>query len=682
MAMSEQARTDGPRTDQIAAFTGLLALAYLPLSTHLAPQVSAFVAGLVLLRLATLRWPRLSPGRWLLFPLTLAGAVNVYQAYHTLAGQEGGTALLATMLALKLVETRTLREIRFGTILFGVVLIVQFLFDQSPGLALYLGALLIADIALMIDVNFRTASRPLVSALRISGRLTLQALPLALILFVLFPRLSAPLWSLGRAEGEARSGMSDWMEPGMVSDLVLSGEPAFRVRFDGPAPDADALYWRGPVLWTTDGRRWEPAEQGSLPSAPAAAARLEDRIAYAITMEPSGQPWLFPLDLPVAAPPGSKLTADFQLVAAEKINSVKRFQLVSALRYNTGELDSEQEFAALQLPENISPRMRARVQAWRAEASTPADLVRLALAFINREPFYYTLQPPRLGDNPADEFLFETRRGFCEHYASSFALLMRLAGIPSRVVVGYLGGEANPIGDYMIVRQSDAHAWVEVWIEGQGWIRVDPTAAVAPERVERFDALDRLASGAPIRFRLDESAMLVRWIHNLRLLADGLDAGWRDWVLGYSSERQHRLLRTFGLGFLRQYGLALAMIIAVSIALALIVTGLLRSDRQRDPLQKIYGRFCRKLERAGLERGPGEGPADFARRAIKRRPDLRPSVDAFMALYLPLRYGQRREGSGLRDLEQRVADIRPGGARLRKALSSSLSDTEAGEDPS
>jgi transglutaminase-like putative cysteine protease len=665
--MSEQVRTDEPRPDQIAAITGLLALAYLPLSTHLALQVSALVAGLVLLRLATLRWPRLSPGRWLLFPLTLAGAVNVYQAYHTLAGQEGGTALLATMLALKLVETRTLREIRFGTILFGVLLIVQFLFDQSPGLALYLGALLIADMALMIDVNFRTASRPLVSALRIAGRLTLQALPLALILFVLFPRLSAPLWSLGRAEGEARSGMSDWMEPGMVSDLVLSGEPAFRVRFDGPRPDADALYWRGPVLWYTDGRRWEPADQGILPSAPAAAARLEDRIAYAITMEPSGQPWLFPLDLPVAAPPGTRLAADFQLVAGEKINSVKRFQLVSALRYNTGELDPEQEFTALQLPENVSPRMRAQVQAWQAEASTAADLVRLALAFINREPFYYTLQPPRLGENPADEFLFETRRGFCEHYASSFALLMRLAGIPSRVVVGYLGGEPNPIGDYLIVRQSDAHAWVEVWLEDQGWIRVDPTAAVAPERIERFDALDRLASGAPVRFRLDESAMLVRWVHNLRLLADGLDAGWRDWVLGYSSERQHRLLQTFGLGFLRQYGLALAMMISVSIVLAVLVMGLLRSDHQRDPLQNIYARFCRKLKRAGFERGPGEGPADFARRVVIRRPELRPSVDAFLALYLPLRYGQRRDRNGLRELEQRLADVRPGHARLQKA---------------
>jgi hypothetical protein len=331
---------------------------------------------------------------------------------------------------------------------------------------------------------------------------------------------------------------------------------------------------------------------------------------------------------------------------------------VSALTYDTGEISPDEKAAGLELPPNVTHRMRRLVADWQHQAHGPQEVVRAALRYFNQEPFYYTLQPPRLGTNPADEFLFETRRGFCEHYASSFALLMRIAGIPSRIVLGYLGGELNPIGNYLIVRQSDAHAWVEVWLQKRGWVRVDPTAAVAPERVERSDILTDLGGGAPARFQIGDPGELYRWAHRLRLIADAVDAGWRNWVLDYSRSRQQGLLNSFGLGFLREYGLAAAMIVASALMLALVAAGIGRRRAPRDTLQKIYLRFCRRLATCGLERHPSEGPMAFGARIAAARPNLRRPVHSFLSLYLPLRYGRRaRSPQNIQELRRRLARV-------------------------
>jgi len=303
--------------------------------------------------------------------------------------------------------------------------------------------------------------------------------------------------------------------------------------------------------------------------------------------------------------------------------------------------------------------MRALVDEWKNGSGGPADVVRAGLEYFNREPFHYTLLPPELGENPTDEFLFETRRGFCEHYAASFALLMRVAGIPARVVLGFLGGELNPMGGYLIVRRSDAHAWVEVWLEGEGWSRVDPTAAVASARIERTGFLEGLATGTPIRFRSGDPGMLVQMAHSFALLVDSLNEGWREWVLGLSKERQQRMLDLVGLGFLREYGLAVVMVVASSVVLLLLLLALARSDRVVDPLDRIYDRFCRKLERAGMRRKANEGPVAFSARVVEARPDLRGPVQGFLARYLPLRYGRATGTSRVRDLSRWVTRFHP-----------------------
>jgi transglutaminase-like putative cysteine protease len=634
-----------PQRRQVATITALYVVAYLPLVPQLAPQVSLYLLLLALIRAATLRWPRLEPGRWLLLPLTVGAVVNVYQAYHTIFGQAGGTALLASMLALKLLELRRLRDLRLAAILFCFLLVSQSLFDQSPWLALFHAAMLVLNLALMADLCRPTPPRARTS-LRLAWRLTWQAAPLALLLFVLFPRLDAPLWNLQAGEGQARTGVKPWLEPGAISELVVDGALAFRVRFDGPVPEPDELYWRGPVAWNTDGWRWLPAEPGQFQGLKPALASAASGVAYEVSLEPSGLQWLYALDLPTRVEDEkAEITHDFQVLVPQRVTEPRVYRMSSALRYRTGELTPEEAAAALRLPANVTDRMRALVAEWRTRAQGPEDLVQQGLRFFNRESFHYTLLAPQLRRNPADEFLFETRKGFCEHYASSFALLMRIGEIPSRVVMGYLGGERNPLGGHLIVRQSDAHAWTEVWLQGRGWVRVDPTAAVDPRRVEPSDLFAGLGSGSPLRFRVHDSDGLADLVHGLRLLADAIDENWRYWVLELSRARQQQMLEWAGLGYLREYGLAVAMVLGASALLALLLIGLARADRRRPrgAAERLYDVFCRRLGRQGLTRRPSEGPLDYGRRVGGLRGDIAEQAEAFVRLYAGIRYGRLPE---------------------------------------
>ncbi len=663
---------------QLVAATLILGAAYLPLAGHLATQVSAFIAVVLVLRLAAVRWPALAPGRLVLLALTLAGLVIAFDAYFSLAGRDAGTALLATMLALKTLELRRPRDLRLFMILFGFLLVSQFLFDQSPGRAFFLGGLFVANVALMADLAARYPDRPLRGALRLAGTLTLQALPLALVLFVLFPRLSAPLWSIGTMQQRGVMGMSDSMAPGTISELVVSGDPAFRARFDGPAPAPNLMYWRGLVLWGFDGRRWSQPASGTMPNARPMLARADRTIAYDLVLEPTNQPWLYALDLPLAAPEGASLDGDFQIRAGQQVTKVARYRARSATEFDTGPLDLDQAAAGLQLPDNVTPRMRALVAQWQAAGGGAQALVERALAHIRAGDYYYSLLAPALGDNPTDEFFFETRRGYCEHYASAFALLMRVAGIPARVVVGYQGGELSTVGNWYLVAQSDAHAWTEVWLNGRGWVRVDPTAAVAPQRIERGGLLDRLANRAPLRFQLDEDGGLVRLAQGLRRLTATVGVVWQDWVLDFSSGRQEHMLAAVGLGHLQQYGLAVAMLVVAAAILGLLTLALVRGADRREPLERIYQAFCDRLARVGLARGQSEGPADYARRVVAARPDLADAIGRFMALYLPARYGNEEDRTNLTALKALLRGFRPRPARAAPTISAFVTERHPG----
>ena len=637
-------------------------LAVAPHALHLHHRIGLFFGGIVLLRVVMLRWPWLQPGRILLFLLTLAGVANVMMEYPLLLGRHAGVALLCIMLALKLLELKGKRDLYVTLFLGYFVLITQFLFSQEMLLVAYVLLVLTGLTTLLLETSRAAPSNSLPRAAATAALLLIQAVPVMITLFFLFPRFSSPLWNLGVDQRTGITGLSDSMTPGNISELVRSDAVAFRVEFDGEIPPPAQRYWRGPVFWKSDGITWRTGRQQS--SQPVSYRALSRPLHYTVTLEPVQNKWLLALDLPDRLPPKSILLPDFQIINERPGLQRFRYEISSRLRYNTGPITDAEKQSGLQLADNITPRMYELVQNWQRGSNSGRDLVNHAFNYFKQKPFYYTLTPPLLEKNPTDQFLFETRRGFCEHYASSFVTLMRIAGVPARLVTGYQGGEINPLGDYLIVRQSDAHAWTEVWLPEEGWVRIDPTSAVAPERIERSfnynPAEFNSEVGTPIDFNLDNLGLFTKMVRQIRWGVDALNASWQSWVLAYSSVKQSQLLKKLGLDFLDGAWLAVGMVVITSAVVLMLTAILWQADRVSvDSVQKQYLRFCRKLEKKGVKRPPHEGPVDFEKRIRRERTDLRQQAGKIIRCYIGLRYGRMNSKKNRQHLARMVRGFHP-----------------------
>jgi transglutaminase-like putative cysteine protease len=446
-----------------------LLLVVLPHAARLPWWISMFAFGMGAAHILLLQHPGWKLPRLLLLAATLAGAAGVYLKYGTLLGRNAGVALLVIMLTLKLLELHRLRDVLLIIFLNYFLVITNFLFTQTPLIALYMmAATVVNTAALGVATQARAAPRAM-AELRFASALLIQALPVMLVLFVFFPRISGPIWGLPKDAYSGVTGLSDSMSPGAISQLAQSEAPAFRVSFYGTAPPPRQRYWRGPVLWHTDGRTWSTGRTAALLRPVTPDVRTEgDAVRQTITLEGQGSRWLIGLDVPIRVSVPAISTAGFQWFSKKTLHERTRYEVVSYPDYRSGPLDPQLREAALQLPDALGTRIRTLAHGWRNNARTDRDVVRQALDYFHNEPFVYTLTPPRLGVNPLDEFLFSTRRGFCEHYAAAFVVLMRSAGIPARVVTGYQGGEYNPVGDYWLVRQADAHAWASRPHRGRG----------------------------------------------------------------------------------------------------------------------------------------------------------------------------------------------------------------------
>lgn len=609
-------------------------------------------------------WRTLSlPPRWLRVALAVAMLGGVYLSEGGLNGERAGASLLVVMVSLKLVETRNYRDGMVLSFLAYFLVATGFLFSQSiPRTAYLIGILVLATFTLAVVSAPGRALHPR-ARLRSTASLMLQAVPLMLVMFVLFPRLPGPLWGGGRSS-RGLTGLGDVMAPGNITRLALSRAVAFRAYFHGKPPPASELYWRGPVLWHYDGRRWtrgRASRQASEKLLPRGRA-----VSYRIMLEPSGTRTLLALDIPAGGggtrahlSPGRTLMRDRPVTRRIEYHAVSYPHAVLAPRLTRAE-----RRRALQLPAGFDPRARALAARWRRGRLSPLQIVRQVLGRFRRQDYYYTLHPPRLGRNAVDDFLFRTRRGFCEHYASAFAFLMRAAGVPARVVTGYQGGRYNPLGGYYIVRQEQAHAWDEVWVAGRGWIRVDPTAAVAPARVERgLLTSGGEGSGIPRPFASDSLSQ------QLRLGWDAMNQAWDSWVLAYGPQRQRLAMRSLGLGQISTTGMVMLLTALVMTSLGALTLYLLwrNQPRSRDRALRAYRVFRRRLSRAGVPPQPGEGPRDYAARVAAARPDLAPRVHTISDLYIRVRYG---DGGGPRELgrlRRCVARFHPRARRLRPA---------------
>ena len=635
---------------------GLLACVLLisaPHAEHL-PWWVSLVSALLLAWRAYLAYSKQPlPQRGLLFMLMAASVGGIFVTFHTLFGREAGVTLLILLAALKLLEVRSARDATIVIYLACFILITEFFYSQSLFTALLMLTTLLVILATWIHLH--SGELAFFSRLRIAGMILLQAIPLTLILFVLFPRVQGPLWGLPQ-DAYANSGLDDKMSPGSVGHLALSDEVAFRVGFTGTPPLRNQMYWRGPVLWNFDGQTWTAGKNNFGQIKPPHLDNLGLPVDYTVTLEPHNKTWLFTLEMPTHVSIPAGFTNDFQVWQKTPVTARLRYTAHSHLSYRANdEEDRRQLQRALTIPVNLNPRAQILAAQWRANSVNDEDITRKALSYFNHEGFQYTLSPPPLGTNEVDDFLFATHKGFCEHFASSFVFLMRAAGVPARVVTGYQGGEYNDIGNYYIVRQSDAHAWAEVWLSGRGWVRIDPTAAIAPARLELG-----MAAALP----QTDSATLpwmsrshIAWLGKLRFNLDTLTNQWNQWVLGYNPERQFALLTRIGMEEITWQSMAFTLLGGMALLVGLFTFLMLRklTTLDTDQARQLYLKFCAKLAKKGIVRGSHEGPQDFAARAAQSKPLLASSIAEITKLYVTLRYTRRIDAGALQRLSRAVS---------------------------
>jgi len=612
-----------------------LVLAVAPHLGHIAPwtMLIAAIAAAFRMTAEIKRWPL--PSRTICTTIAFASLLGVLAGYRTLNGVDAGTSLLIVMAGMKLLETRTVRDLTVVVFLCYFALFAAFLYNQNMLLLPYM--LLTAGLLTMTLMRIhQTEAMPVREAAMTTAKMLLQALPLAVLLFLFFPRVPGQFWAVPARE-RALSGLNEEMTPGDVSELSLSSAVAFRVKFEGEAPPPRERYWRGPVMHQFDGRTWRYAGTSYTPQEVASSGST---YRYRISLEPQRRNWIFALDMVTNWDQQRAYRAeDFQLHARQsQISVLTSFDLESAPTYvTTSELRKELRRLDTYIPRNRNTRTIELARQMRESAGSDEAFIQSVLTKFGSEEFYYTLQPPALDANAVDDFLFNTRRGFCEHFASAFTVMARSVGIPARIVTGYQGGEFNPMGGYFTVRQSDAHAWTEVWLEGQGWQRIDPTAAIAPERIERgLDAAISSEESVPGR-ALRQNALYSK----LRMAWDAANTFWNDQIVQFGESQQNWLLKLFNIKNPRWEYLGAGLIITFAGFFAILSAYLTWKfkPRARDPVAHVYEQLCRKLAKLGVPRLPYEGPNDYVTRAARARPELAAQLEEVQTVYVGLRYG-------------------------------------------
>jgi transglutaminase-like putative cysteine protease len=592
--------------------------------------------------------------RFLLGAVTGLLVIAVAFSFRTLNGLAAGTALLIVMGALKVLEARSRRDDAIVVAVALFLLLAGALAVQTLWrLPLYLVALWGAGVAFAL-IAHSGSSLTTRAALRLSARALAMSVPLAVACFAFFPRVSGQFWTLQR-ENMARTGLSDEMSPGAIQQLATEYELAFRARFESAPPARTALYWRGPVLNDFDGFTWRrnPNTNYTEPD----LEFIGEPVRHRITLEPSNRPWILTLDTVTSAPRrGMRLAHDRQLTARDPVTSVTSYDAVSHLQTRSFDklhpLGKRQE---TQLPLDRNPRARALALDIRARTGSDAEFARAVLDWFRTHGLEYTLEPGTTTIDSVDTTLFDSKKGFCGHFASAYANLMRVGGVPARIVTGYLGGEWNPVGGYYMVRQSEAHAWTEVWLDGQGWTRIDPTAVVAPERLQR-GVYDLLSNSLPASSTFLHNSP---WLRRLAQLWDGVNQWWQSNVVEFNFRSQLNLLSRLGIDTADWRHLGWAFAAGMVLWIAWVALTLRRSVARVKPdrIARAWLRATRKLERVAPARAASEGPLDFARRIALARPDLAPGVTTLAERYARLRFGPAPDVSQIAEFEREVRQL-------------------------
>ncbi|CAA0118469.1 Protein-glutamine gamma-glutamyltransferase [Halioglobus japonicus] len=606
------------------------------------------------------------PGRWVKVAMTVSGFVGIYASYGTLVGLEPTVALLLTAFALKFIELSQRKDAYVLLFLGYFICITEFLFSQDLLITLYSVLTVVLVTSALVALHQPGLNRFNRGTARLAGIMLLQAVPLMVVLFFVFPRFG-PLWTVPLKNHTAKTGMSDFMKPGDVASLSQSADVAFRVKFEGAIPEKSALYWRGLVFSRLEQNVWSGLGYYDVPLS---EQRVDEVVtsgkplSYSIIMESTQQTWLYGLNYARARSAGVLHSSDYRLMSPAPLETEYMYKVNSWLNAPIEmELSDWRRKTETTLPPQGNDRTRQMALDLRAAAGSDEAYIQAVLNKFNQEDYVYTLRPGKLsGQNTIDKFLFETQRGFCEHYASAFVFMMRAADVPARVVAGYQGGEINPLNKTVIVHQFDAHAWAEVWLENKGWVRVDPTAAVSPLRIEMGLEEAMASEGSflsaaplsPLRYRS------IPLLNQLRLRYDALTYRWQSWVVGFDSEQQFDLLHSmFGEISTRVFATLLLgswALVLVPVAISLFFK---RATHPVSPLDKYYRIFCDRMAGLGLVRSPGETPGQFAHRAIEALPGFKEELLQITGLYDDLAYAGVKDKAELTQFTRAVNKFRP-----------------------
>jgi len=556
------------------------------------------------------------PGRLVRVGLLLATLGGTFLSHGTIVGRDAGVTLIVVLLALKTLELRARRDAFVVFFLAFFTLLTHFFYSQSLATAAGILVALLGLLTALVNAHMPVGRPPLVRAAGWAAGMALLGAPIMLVMFLLFPRM-APLWGIPSDSPTGRTGLSGTMQVGTIAELALDDSIALRIRFEGQTPRQSDLYFRGPVLTRFDGREWRPFYADYEAFVAQGRARLEvdgPPVRYQVTQEPHSRPWLFVLDATVEAPrlPGGQavfMSDELQWRTRRPLTDLMRYDVVSHTTYRHGPLRRGPELQpSLELPAGFNPRTLALALELQRTTRDPEALVEAALQRLRTGGYTYTLEPGVYGQHTADEFWFDRKSGFCEHIASSFVILMRALDIPARLVTGYQGGEVNPVDRYWTIRQRDAHAWAEVWLSGQGWVRVDPTSAVMPGRTGTFERL-RAPQGVVAEALLTLNPTLVA---QMRAVWEAMNNRWNQWVLNYTQSRQLDLLRDLGFESPDWHTLAYALIAVVVAASLLGAAWTLWERRRQDPWLRLLQRARLRLRRAGLDVSENATPRQLA----------------------------------------------------------------------
>ena len=614
------------------------------------------------------------PGKLIKFILLILAIGLLVMNFGFFFSQRAFFTLLCLMVALKFLEIKNEQDRRniFLLLFLGYfILIAHFLYSQSILLILFTLVNVILLTLMLINLNrLPQKSLSFTASLQLLLNLCVKAIPVAIVLFLFFPRIPGPLWSLPNYDQTGKTGLSDKMYPGSVTELVDSEEIAFRVDFDGPPPSADQLYWRGPVLTETDGFLWSQRPQKKLIKPIQQIIKtMNQPIAYTVTLEPHRQKWLFTLEMPTTIKgdtiKGYFFTTDLQVLNKINIHQLTQYHAISRTEFILNQTSIDEISEALKVTGSANPRTRQLGQQWRS-INNNYEIVQTALNYFKEQPFYYTKRPDPTDENPSDEFLFDYRRGFCEHYASSFVLLMRYAGVPARVVTGYQGIEKNEVGDYYIVRQSNAHAWAEVWLDDRGWVRIDPTSMIPPNRIEPDifntspERLNFLALNLPELRNLEAKHKLFayRLWKRLNQTIDNIKHSWNNWILGYDQNKQNVLLKL--LGFSASWQTLIILLVSGLVAVIMIfqLHRYYKNYQQIDRVYRSYLKLIKKLNKAGLGIKLSDAPVAVKQKAIQQFPEYQQSLSDIIDNYLLIRYGNyNQDHEKIKLLSQQIKQL-------------------------